>query len=39
MQDSKAIRPEIKGLFDTVRQQAILYSEAFDTLERNKLIL
>jgi hypothetical protein len=38
MQDSKAIRPEIKGLFDSVRQQALLYAEAFEILDRNKLI-
>lgn len=34
MQDTKAIRPEIKGLFDTIRSQAVQYSDAFDRLER-----
>ncbi|MBX3044926.1 MAG: hypothetical protein KIT33_09755 [Candidatus Kapabacteria bacterium] len=37
MYESKAIRPEIKGLFDTIRQQAIRYAEAFDLLDKQRL--
>lgn len=36
MQDSKAIRPEIKGLFETVKQQSLQYVEAFEHLEKYK---
>ncbi len=34
MQDTQSIRPEIKGLFDTIREQSIKYNEAFEHLER-----
>jgi len=33
MPETNAIRPEIKGLFETVKQQAHQYQEAFDKLE------
>jgi len=33
MPETNAIRPEIKGLFETVKQQAHQYQEAFDRLE------
>lgn len=36
MQDTKAIRPEIKGLFDTVKQQSLQYVDAFEQLESYK---
>lgn len=36
MQESKAIRPEIKGLFDTVKQQSKDYIEAFEQLNSFK---
>ncbi len=36
MQESKAIRPEIKGLFDTVKQQSKYYIEAFEQLNSFK---
>lgn len=32
--DSKAIRPEIKGLFETVKQQSLQYVDAFEKLEQ-----
>lgn len=34
MEDTKAIRPEIKGLFDTIKNQAIQYADTFDKLEQ-----
>jgi hypothetical protein len=34
MQDTRAIRPEIKGLFETIKVQAIQYAESFDRLEK-----
>ncbi len=33
MEESKALSPEVKGLFDTVKQQAKEYTKAFDYLE------
>lgn len=36
MQDTKAIRPELKGLFDTIRKQAIEYASAFDDIEKSR---
>jgi hypothetical protein len=36
MEESKAISPETKGLFDTIRAQAKEYAEAFDFLKREK---
>ncbi|MGB9771012.1 MAG: hypothetical protein ACPLX7_03425 [Candidatus Kapaibacteriota bacterium] len=43
MEESKAISPEIKGLFETIKRQALEYSKAFEFFEqtqqeiRNKL--
>jgi F0F1-type ATP synthase membrane subunit b/b' len=34
MDDSKALSPEIKGLFETVKQQARQYSHAFEQLDQ-----
>ncbi len=34
MQDTQSIRPEIKGLFDTIKEQSVKYNEAFEHLER-----
>jgi len=36
MDESKAIGPEIKGLFETIKKQAIEYSKAFDFFEQTK---
>ncbi len=36
MEESKAISPEIKGLFETIKKQAIEYSKALDFLEKTK---
>jgi hypothetical protein len=36
MQDTKAIRPEIKGLFELIRNQAVKYSEAFEAIEMHR---
>lgn len=36
MQNSKAIRPEIKGLFEQIRIQAEKYTQAFDLLESHR---
>ncbi len=36
MLDSKAIRPEIKGLFDTIILQAEKYAQAFELLDSHK---
>jgi len=36
MQETKAIRPEIKGLFETVKQQSLQYVDAFEQLEDYK---
>ncbi len=36
MQDTKAIRPEIRGLFETVKQQSLQYVESFEQLEKYK---
>ncbi|MDX9790577.1 MAG: hypothetical protein WC313_10170 [Candidatus Kapaibacterium sp.] len=36
MQDTKALRPEIKGLFETIKNQAIKYSEAFELLDYHR---
>ncbi len=33
MEESKALSPEVKGLFETVKQQAKEYTKAFDYLE------
>ncbi|HRP01357.1 MAG TPA: hypothetical protein PLE30_01805 [Candidatus Kapabacteria bacterium] len=37
MQDSNTIRPEIRGLFEVVKQQSKQYMEAFEQLENQKL--
>lgn len=34
MNETNAIRPEIRGLFDTVKQQARQYRTAFETIEK-----
>lgn len=34
MSDTRALRPEIKGLFETIKVQAVQYSQAFDELEK-----
>ena len=34
MQGTQSIRPEIKGLFDTIKEQSVKYNEAFEHLER-----
>lgn len=36
MDESKAISPEIKGLFETIKRQAIEYSKAFEFFEKTK---
>ncbi|ROL57716.1 hypothetical protein D9V84_03050 [Bacteroidetes/Chlorobi group bacterium Naka2016] len=36
MEESKAISPEIKGLFETIKQQAIEYSKAFEFFEQTQ---
>ncbi|MCX7909456.1 MAG: hypothetical protein N2560_08075 [Ignavibacteria bacterium] len=36
MEESKAIGPEIKGLFETIKKQAIEYSKAFDFFEQTR---
>jgi hypothetical protein len=36
MLDTKAIRPEIKGLFETIHQQAEKYAQAFGLLDSHK---
>jgi predicted nucleic acid-binding Zn-ribbon protein len=36
MDESKAIGPEIKGLFETIKKQDIEYSKAFDFFEQTK---
>jgi hypothetical protein len=36
MLDTKAIRPEIKGLFETIHQQAEKYAQAFELLDSHK---
>lgn len=36
MDESKAISPEIKGLFETIKRQAIEYSKAFEFFEQTK---
>ncbi|MCX7880447.1 MAG: hypothetical protein N2517_07275 [Ignavibacteria bacterium] len=39
MDESKAINPEIKGLFETVKRQALEYSKAFEFFEEEKKII
>ena len=34
MEDTKALSPEAKGLFETIKKQAKQYADAFGTLER-----
>ncbi len=36
MAENKAIRPEIRGLFDTIREHAMKYNRAFENLERDR---
>lgn len=36
MDESKAISPEIKGLFETIKKQAIEYSKAFEFFEETR---
>jgi hypothetical protein len=36
MAENKAIRPEIRGLFDMIREHATKYNRAFDNLERDR---
>jgi hypothetical protein len=36
MAENKAIRPEIRGLFDTIREHALKYNRAFENLEKDR---
>ena len=39
MEDTKAISPQVKGLFETIRKQAKEYSQAFEYIESERNIL